>query len=175
MKHKAPKQSLHKKNIITHTENRARERYGLWLQTDIIQLSKIVKAAHKNQSSDSQVMFLYKENRATDKFHYLIDWHGKHYWIVWNTTMETIQTFMPLVGLVNRIGRFTNSVVGFLMSRGLVSIDDIRVFSILRVIPSTTTRKEILKNDAFWERNDQSTLHQLNHNQSQQQMAGHCD
>lgn len=169
------KESLHKKNIVKHTEKRARERYGLWFEADIFfitrEIKKYISTEENLLSKSGGVIFLYRERNISEKYHYLIEWRNKYYWAVWNSLMQTINTFLPLDGLKDRIGRMNNSTVGFLSARNLINLDDYQIMKVVRVKPSNS-RTKIINNDQLWERNSEHneycTPHRLDHNQQEQ-------
>lgn len=173
--------SLHKKNIIKHTGKRARERYNLWSEQDVFFICREIKqyisifsgtSSEQNSITKSGgVIFLYRETRISEKYHYLIEWRNKYYWAVWNNLLQTINTFLPLDGLRDKIGRMNNSTVGFLSARNLINLDDYQILNVVRVRP-TSSRKEIINNDQLWEYNSEHNEycipHHLDHNQQEQ-------
>lgn len=149
--------------MADHSTLRARERSGI--------IRKLIKEYMNNSGGShqkgktklsTQVIFLYREKKAgnavTDKYHFLIDWRGKFIWVVWNNFLQATHTFLPLDGLINKIQYLPNSVIGFLMSRKLIDIDQLKKFDVIKVHPSTN-RKKIINDDSFWDQNQPATSH----------------
>ena len=84
MKNKKQELSFHQQNVVKHTEKRARERYGIFIQSDIDLISKeIIRYRNTHHVSDdvvvvgrglNAVMPLYREK---DKVHYLVEFRTK--------------------------------------------------------------------------------------------------
>lgn len=189
MKNKKQPLSRHQKNVVRHSEKRARERYDIWMPYEIDLIAKDIKKFRDNgnvclaiNKQSLPVMFLYQETRFNrDKFHYLVEHRHKFYWAVWNSSLQTINTFLPLEGLKHRIGFMSNSIVGFLSARGLINLDDYQQFEVRKKKPKEEPKKkEYLTNDAYWDfglfaRNDQTKPHHSIHSQLQLWPDDHLD
>jgi hypothetical protein len=187
MRNKKQSISHHKKNVVKHTEERARERYDLWFPDQIKYILQEIKNFRKdgnmtiaiNHGIACNVMFLYRENRNPDRYHYLVEWRNKFYWPVWSNELQTINTFLPLEALKRRIGYMPNAVVGFLSAKNLININEYKQFEVKRVIHQPN-RKEFLTNEEYWNvgvfaHSDPDTPHHLDHNQPEQSLDDHHD
>lgn len=168
-------QDVHKRNVEWHSGKRAHERYGIWLESDIFLLTKSIRLDISKNHNSPDFMLLYNELKKekygftkTERSHYLINWRSKYIWIVWNSEMNRIHTFMPLENLINRIGYMSNSVIGFLMSRNLIDINYYKLCDVKGVHYNAKPSNIIDKNSFWVARNTGSIFHHLNHNQLQQ-------
>lgn len=148
------------KRMDEHSMLRARERSGIWLENDIFLIKKTIQQYFFDGTKySSNIILLYREMRngtLSDKYHFIINWRGKYVWVVWNQLLQTTNTFMPLEALVDKLQFMPNSVVGFLLSRKLIDIDKLKKCEVIRVHPKTNSsnnRRDILKNDSYWDHN----------------------
>lgn len=126
--------SVHKTRIILHSQKRAKERYGIWMSTDIYSIAHVLRSELETHNPNpNTVLFLYRENKTSSQYHYLITWRNNYYWIVWNDKLKTIHTFLPTNGLQNKISKLTNSVIAFLSTKGLIDIKLCHIFDVIRV------------------------------------------
>ncbi len=155
------------KKMTDHSTLRARERSGIWLENDLFLIKKIIQNYMGDQANgktrhSSQAILLYREKKShgavTDKYHFLIDWRGKFIWVVWNNFLQATNTFLPLDGLINKIQYLPNSVIGFLMSRNLIDINQLKKFDVVKV-HYAPNRKHIINNDSLWDQNQPATSH----------------
>ncbi len=194
MVHKNEQLSFHQKCAIKHTEKRAKERYDIWIPTDVFLIAKEIKKFHDANKGgqhivccgvNNNVTLLYREKRNSDKYHYLIEWRNKYYWAVWAENLDTINTFLPLDGLKFRIGFMTNSVAGLLSSKNLIELEKYNLLDISKV-HHKPNRTDILNNDSYWQEhsidedgseafshNDLSIPHHSIHSQPEQLLDDH--
>jgi len=150
-------ETLYKSRVILHSQKRAKERYDIYLITDVYSINRVIRSELEAKNPNpNTLLLLYRENKKSNRFHYLVYWRNNYYWVVWNDTLKTIHTFMPTDGLQTRISRFTNSVAAFLSCRGLIDMQQYRRMKILNISkkkPSALVHSDLGKH------------HHLDHNQ----------
>lgn len=163
---------LYKSSVIKHSKRRAKERYDLWIDTDVYQITKLIKSEMEVANPNPKHMIiLYRETKYSEKFHLLVNWRNKYFWVVWNNDLKTIQTFLSTERLIERVSKFSNSVIGYLGVRGFIDIEPCALIDVFQVHPQPDTAINNVA-DSVPSENDHSgccTLPDPNHNQLQQQ------
>jgi hypothetical protein len=133
----------YKKNVIVHSQKRAKERYDLWITTDVYSMSRLIRSEmDKSHPDPKHVVILYRETKLSCKFHLLVNWRNKHFWVVWNGDLNAIQTFLSIERLQEKVHKFTNSVIAYLGRLGLINTQPAFVIDVIRVRPNNVVDKQ---------------------------------
>lgn len=124
----------YRSRVILHSQKRAKERYDIYKLGDVFSIARMIKTELEAPKRNyNKVFTLYRETKTSNRWHYIVNWNKQYYWVVWNGTLQTIQTFMPTDGLQHKIPKFTNSVIAYLSSRGLIDTSKYRVADVMKV------------------------------------------
>lgn len=159
---------LYKSSVIKHSKKRAKERYDLWIDTDVFQLTKLIKGEMEvGEPNPKHMIILYRETKYSEKFHLLVNWRNKYYWVVWNNDLKTIQTFLSTERLIEKVSKFSNSVIAYLGVRGFLDIEPCMLIDVMQLHPQQdVVITSVADSEPFVsDHSEYCTLPDPNHNQ----------